>query len=135
MGYLVFFMVFWAVCLAPGFIGLTYILSAVLKKHLTRSGVDGYTAMFVGAILTALIPFMNLPVYMVRFFHYADKRWNDFRFVFLFVTMGLFSGAINSWLICKDDTPQKGSIPQFSLSTLLLCVVIIGALLGMFLPE
>lgn len=107
------------------------LLSRLVYLHLSRVcesyGLSRLAAS--GALIGAAIAFANVPFCIAALF--ADFP----RGVVLLASTGAMSGLWIAWHAYRSNHPEAGFFPRYHLSTLLMLVVVWGAVLTVFSPD
>jgi uncharacterized membrane protein YsdA (DUF1294 family) len=78
--------------------------------------------------------FLNFPGYL-GLLHLADDPYRLLRLCAVYIITGGVCGAWLAWQVFREQHPERGVIPRYSLRTLLLLVIAWGFLLWIFMPD
>ena len=120
-----------AVC-GPG----AMLLSTLLLSKLSRPSVlrTQYKTMLTGAQGGIAIAFLNVPGYFIAIVLRNDT-FVQLRVALLFVVSGCTCGLWVAWQAWRSSHPGERFLPRFTLQTLILLVILWGAVLVVFQPA
>jgi hypothetical protein len=116
-------------CCGPGAVLLAVILHNVLSA---MKGGEPHEIMRKGALLGAVLAFLNVPGFMAGALLHGD--YVGFRLACLFLVSGATCGAWIAWQAYRSNNAAP-LFPRYSLRTLLVIVFLWGLLLAIFAPQ
>jgi len=124
---------FWC---GPGALILSLILYSILKNNnvgmTTAESPDGILRR--GRWTGVVLAFVNLPGYLSGFVLGWEKPFTEVRVALLFITAGGIAGSWIGWQAYRFHHLEAGVMLRYSLTTLMICVFVFGALLTVFAP-
>ena len=130
----------------PGTVLLSLLLYFILRKDVLSQLESSGLLLLRGAMLGAVLAFANQPGWSAWQL-FTTELWNPqppalavramviLRFVLLFSVTGASCGAWIAWQAYRSHHPSEGQIPKYSLRTMMMLVLLWGALLALFSPR
>ncbi len=117
---------------SPGAIVFSLLLLAILERQAANWSLR--RSMVEGAIFGIMMAFANVPGYFAIVLLQGDT-FVYARVMLLFVVAGASCGIWIAWQAWRKTHPQERFLPRFSLRTIMLLVLLWGAVMLVFQPQ
>lgn len=88
-----------------------------------------------GMVGGAMLAFANVPGYLSGAMLGWERPLTEIRVALLFISAGVVSGSWIAWQAYRMHHAEAGFFPQYSLKTLVLVMLSLGAVLAVFSPT
>ncbi|HYG76905.1 MAG TPA: hypothetical protein VEK08_18010 [Planctomycetota bacterium] len=119
----------------PGAVILCLIVYAILRADPAAAQETPDEILLRGRWVGAVIAFANLPGYLSGFVLGWERPLTELRVALLFIVAGVVSGSWIAWQAWRASHPNAPFMPRYSLTTLLGCLLALGAVLTVFAPA